>query len=160
MPAMRSIAGSSSRRLVAAADRQSAKFGKKSPPYSAGAIVLTTRKPTSSKREFADAPPRAATRSIRAGADQEPPRTVWRWQFAEVDAWPSEGVAPLIVEQMANMILELKREGLSILLSEQNFHFAELGRDRAYVLEKGQIRYGGAMCELARDDGVRRAYLG
>ena len=73
---------------------------------------------------------------------------------------PSEGVAPLIVEQMANMILELKREGLSILLSEQNFHFAELVSDRAYVLEKGQIRYGGAMRELAGDEGVRRAYLG
>ena len=54
---------------------------------------------------------------------------------------PSEGVAPVIVEQMANMILELKREGLSILLSEQNLHFAELVSDRAYVLEKGQIRF-------------------
>ncbi|MFP3556817.1 ABC transporter ATP-binding protein [Paraburkholderia sp. SIMBA_049] len=73
---------------------------------------------------------------------------------------PSEGVAPVIVEQMANMILELKREGLSILLSEQNFHFAELVSDRAYVLEKGQIRFGGAMRELAGDEGVRRAYLG
>jgi branched-chain amino acid transport system ATP-binding protein len=72
---------------------------------------------------------------------------------------PSEGVAPVIVEQMANMILELKREGLSILLSEQNLHFAELVSDRAYVLEKGQIRFGGAMRELARDDVVRRAYL-
>ncbi len=46
---------------------------------------------------------------------------------------PSEGVAPVIVEQMANMILELKREGLSILLSEQNLHFAEMVSDRAYV---------------------------
>ncbi|BEU25309.1 ABC transporter ATP-binding protein [Paraburkholderia sp. 22B1P] len=73
---------------------------------------------------------------------------------------PSEGVAPVIVEQMANMILELKREGLSILLSEQNVHFAELVSDRAYVLEKGQIRYGGAMRELVKDDAVRRAYLG
>lgn len=73
---------------------------------------------------------------------------------------PSEGVAPVIVEQMANMILELKREGLSILLSEQNVHFAELVSDRAYVLEKGQIRYRGAMRELVGDDAVRRAYLG
>ncbi|BCF91511.1 ABC transporter ATP-binding protein [Paraburkholderia largidicola] len=73
---------------------------------------------------------------------------------------PSEGVAPVIVEQIANMILELKREGLSILLSEQNVHFAELVSDRAYVLEKGQIRYGGAMRELVKDDAVRRAYLG
>jgi branched-chain amino acid transport system ATP-binding protein len=72
---------------------------------------------------------------------------------------PSEGVAPIIVEQMANMILELKREGLSILLSEQNLHFAELVSDRAYVLEKGQIRFSGTIEELARDDAVRRAYL-
>jgi branched-chain amino acid transport system ATP-binding protein len=73
---------------------------------------------------------------------------------------PSEGVAPVIVEQMANMILELKREGLSILLSEQNLHFAELVSDRAYVLEKGQIRFSGTMRELAHDDAVRRAHLG
>jgi branched-chain amino acid transport system ATP-binding protein len=72
---------------------------------------------------------------------------------------PSEGVAPIIVEQMANMILELKREGLSILLSEQNMHFAELVSDRAYVLEKGQIRFSGTIDELARDEAVRRAYL-
>ncbi|WP_144109903.1 ABC transporter ATP-binding protein [Paraburkholderia sp. BCC1886] len=73
---------------------------------------------------------------------------------------PSEGVAPIIVEQMANMILELKREGLSILLSEQNLHFAELVGDRAYVLEKGEIRYSGAMHELVRDEAVRQAFLG
>ncbi len=72
---------------------------------------------------------------------------------------PSEGVAPIIVEQMANMILSLKREGLSILLSEQNMHFAELVSDRAYVLEKGQIRFSGSIDELSRDDAVRRAYL-
>ncbi|HZZ09735.1 MAG TPA: ABC transporter ATP-binding protein [Paraburkholderia sp.] len=72
---------------------------------------------------------------------------------------PSEGVAPVIVEQMANMILELKREGLSILLSEQNLHFAQLVSDRAYVLEKGQIRFSGTIDELALDETVRRAYL-
>ena len=72
---------------------------------------------------------------------------------------PSEGVAPVIVEQMANMILELKAQGVSILLSEQNMHFAELVSDRAYVLEKGQIRYQASMAELAANDEVRRAYL-
>lgn len=72
---------------------------------------------------------------------------------------PSEGVAPLIVEQMANMIIELKQQGVSILLSEQNMHFAELVSDRAYVLEKGQIRYQASMEELAANDEVRRAYL-
>jgi branched-chain amino acid transport system ATP-binding protein len=72
---------------------------------------------------------------------------------------PSEGVAPVIVEQMAQMILELKSQGVSILLSEQNMHFAELVSDRAYVLEKGQIRYAGRMADLAADETVRRAYL-
>jgi len=72
---------------------------------------------------------------------------------------PSEGVAPLIVEQMAQMILELKAQGVSVLLSEQNMHFAEIVSDRAYVLEKGQIRYQATMAELAANDEVRRAYL-
>jgi branched-chain amino acid transport system ATP-binding protein len=72
---------------------------------------------------------------------------------------PSEGVAPVIVEQMANMILELKAHGVSILLSEQNMHFAELVSDRAYVLEKGQIRFEGSMADLAANEEVRRAYL-
>lgn len=72
---------------------------------------------------------------------------------------PSEGVAPVIVEQMANMIMTLKREGMAILLSEQNLHFAELVSDRAYVLENGHIRYQGSMAQLAADEDVRRSYL-
>ncbi|MEP7298734.1 MAG: ABC transporter ATP-binding protein [Burkholderiales bacterium] len=72
---------------------------------------------------------------------------------------PSEGVAPLIVEQMAQTIMELKAQGVSILLSEQNMHFAELVSDRAYVLEKGQIRYEASMAELSANEEVRRAYL-
>jgi branched-chain amino acid transport system ATP-binding protein len=72
---------------------------------------------------------------------------------------PSEGVAPVIVEQMVQMILALKAQGVSILLSEQNMHFAELVSDRAYVLEKGQIRYQASMAELAVNEDVRRAYL-
>ena len=72
---------------------------------------------------------------------------------------PSEGVAPLIVEQMANTILELKKEGLSILLSEQNMVFAELVSDRAYILEKGEIRWSGTMAALSEDSAVQRSYL-
>jgi branched-chain amino acid transport system ATP-binding protein len=72
---------------------------------------------------------------------------------------PSEGVAPLIVEQMADTIVELKKEGLSILLSEQNMHFSRLVSDRAYVLEKGQIRWQGTMAALEQDIDVQRAYL-
>jgi branched-chain amino acid transport system ATP-binding protein len=72
---------------------------------------------------------------------------------------PSEGVAPLIVERMANTIVELKKEGLSILLSEQNVHFARLVSDRVYVLEKGQIRWHGSMDALIGNEEVQRAYL-
>jgi branched-chain amino acid transport system ATP-binding protein len=72
---------------------------------------------------------------------------------------PSEGVAPIIVEQMAQMIMELKAQGVSILLSEQNLHFAEMVSDRAYVLEKGQIRHESTMPELAANLEIRRAYL-
>ncbi len=72
---------------------------------------------------------------------------------------PSEGVAPLIVEQMAEMILTLKARGASVLLSEQNIHFAALVADRAYVLEKGVVRYSGPMTEVADNQDIRRAYL-
>jgi len=72
---------------------------------------------------------------------------------------PSEGVSPLIVEQMANTIVELKRDGLSILLSEQNVHFARLVCDRAYVLEKGQLMWHGTMDDLDANQDVQRAYL-
>jgi len=72
---------------------------------------------------------------------------------------PSEGLAPKIVEQMADAILTMKREGLSILLSEQNLHFARLISDRAYILEKGAIRYSGAIVELESREDIRQAYL-
>jgi len=72
---------------------------------------------------------------------------------------PSEGVAPVIVEQMAQMIVKLKREGLSILLSEQNLHFARLVADRVVVLEKGQVRYADSMQALMADEAVQRTYL-
>lgn len=72
---------------------------------------------------------------------------------------PSEGLAPVIVEQMANTIRELKREGLAVLLSEQNLHFSEMVADRAYIVEKGRIRYSGGMADLMRDTEVRAAFL-
>ncbi|MBM3538119.1 MAG: ABC transporter ATP-binding protein [Alphaproteobacteria bacterium] len=72
---------------------------------------------------------------------------------------PSEGLAPVIVEQMANTIKALKSEGLTVVLSEQNLHFAHLVADRAYIIEKGRIRYSGTMAELATNDSVRAQYL-
>ncbi len=72
---------------------------------------------------------------------------------------PSEGLAPVIVEQMAETIHGLKAEGLTVVLSEQNLHFAGLVSDRAYIIEKGRIRYHGTMALLAADAEVRQAYL-
>ncbi len=72
---------------------------------------------------------------------------------------PSEGLAPVIVEQMARTLKELKDEGVTILLSEQNLHFAGLVADRAIIIEKGRIRYQGKMQEALEDERIRAAYL-
>jgi len=72
---------------------------------------------------------------------------------------PSEGVAPLIVEEMARMIVSLKKEGVAILLSEQNLHFARLVADRAVVLEKGEVKFDGAMEALMSDEVLVRTHL-
>ena len=72
---------------------------------------------------------------------------------------PSEGVAPVIVDQMAGAIAELKRQGVAVLLSEQNLHFAQEVGDRAYIIEKGRIRFQGSMDELRANDEVRAQYL-
>ena len=72
---------------------------------------------------------------------------------------PSEGLAPVIVEQMARTVLDLKGEGLSVLLSEQNLRFARAVADRALIIEKGRIRYEGTMAALEADEAVRSAYL-
>jgi branched-chain amino acid transport system ATP-binding protein len=72
---------------------------------------------------------------------------------------PSEGIAPVIVEEIANTIIELKKRGLSILLSEQNVGFAEAVSDRAYMLEKGQVRWSGTMAEVTANEEIQRNYL-
>lgn len=72
---------------------------------------------------------------------------------------PSEGVAPVIVDQMAVAIRELKSQGVAILLSEQNLRFAQEVADRAYIIEKGRIRFSGTMAQLDADDDVRAQYL-
>jgi branched-chain amino acid transport system ATP-binding protein len=72
---------------------------------------------------------------------------------------PSEGLAPVIVEEMAKTILALKGEGLSVLISEQNLHFAGSVADRATIIEKGLIRFTGTMDELKADEAVRAQYL-
>ncbi|PIE13176.1 MAG: ABC transporter ATP-binding protein [Rhodobacterales bacterium] len=72
---------------------------------------------------------------------------------------PSEGIAPVIVEQMARVIAELKREGLSVLISEQNLHFARAVADRALIIEKGAVRWQGGFDVLAADPGISQKYL-
>jgi branched-chain amino acid transport system ATP-binding protein len=72
---------------------------------------------------------------------------------------PSEGLAPVIVDQMAAAIRELKAAGVSVLLSEQNLRFATAVADRAYIIEQGRIRFGGTIAELNADDEARVAYL-
>ncbi|HZE36224.1 MAG TPA: ABC transporter ATP-binding protein [Candidatus Eisenbacteria bacterium] len=72
---------------------------------------------------------------------------------------PSEGLAPVIVQALGQQIAALKREGLTILLSEQNLRFAARLADRAYIIEKGQIRWEGPMGRLLEDEAARRAYL-
>jgi branched-chain amino acid transport system ATP-binding protein len=72
---------------------------------------------------------------------------------------PSEGLAPVIVQALGHQIAALKREGLTILLSEQNLKFAARLADRAYIIEKGRIRWEGAMARLLEDEAARRAYL-
>ena len=61
---------------------------------------------------------------------------------------PSEGLAPVIVAQMVRTIRELKTQGLTVLLCEQNLHFARQVADRAYVIEKGHVRRSGTLEEI------------
>jgi branched-chain amino acid transport system ATP-binding protein len=72
---------------------------------------------------------------------------------------PSEGLAPVIVELMADAVLAMKRDGIAVLLSEQNLSFATAVSDRAIMIERGHIRYEGAIADLAADEAVRAAYL-
>ncbi len=72
---------------------------------------------------------------------------------------PSEGLAPVIVEQMAAAINDMKQSGVAVLLCEQNLQFATAICERAYIIERGEIRYCGTTAELAADAGLREQYL-
>jgi branched-chain amino acid transport system ATP-binding protein len=72
---------------------------------------------------------------------------------------PSEGLAPVVVAALADNVAALRRQGLSILMAEQNVKFARRLADRAYIIEKGQIRFDGTMAALDADEVLRRAYL-
>lgn len=73
---------------------------------------------------------------------------------------PSEGVAPVIVDQMQTMVMTLKAQGVSLLLSEQNLGFAQAVSDRAYLLEQGHVRFEGTMSDLSSQTALCQRYLG
>jgi branched-chain amino acid transport system ATP-binding protein len=72
---------------------------------------------------------------------------------------PVEGVAPVVVQELTRQIKHLKGMGLTILFAEQNMHFAAEVSDRAYVIEKGRIRFHGTLPELAANEEVKSKYL-
>jgi branched-chain amino acid transport system ATP-binding protein len=72
---------------------------------------------------------------------------------------PSEGLAPVVVEQLALALRALKQEGIAMLLSEQNLRFAAAVADHAHIIEKGFIRYSGPVAELAGNEALRATYL-
>ena len=118
------------------------------------------------ERLFAVFPNLAEMRNRRASAmsgGEQQMLTIARTLMGNPDAVlldePSEGLAPVIVEQMAEAVLRMKGEGIAVLLSEQNLDFAAAVSDRAYVIEKGDIRYQGTMDALEADEHVREAYL-
>jgi branched-chain amino acid transport system ATP-binding protein len=73
---------------------------------------------------------------------------------------PTEGLAPLLVREVGRVIGELRREGLSILLVEQNLPMAASVADRVHVLNRGEIVYSGAPAELMANEDVKARYLG
>jgi branched-chain amino acid transport system ATP-binding protein len=72
---------------------------------------------------------------------------------------PSEGIAPVIVEQMANVIRTLKSEGLTVLLSEQNLHFAKAVADAVIVIEGGEKKFDGSIEKLTQNPEIKAKYL-
>jgi len=73
---------------------------------------------------------------------------------------PSLGLAPLIVQEIVQVVCQLRREGCTILLVEQNARAALKAADRAYVLETGTVTVQGSSADLLADHEVQRAYLG
>ena len=72
---------------------------------------------------------------------------------------PVEGLAPLVVKDLGEQILKLKEMGQTILFSEQNVKFATLNSERAYVIDKGRIRYQGSIEELSANEEIKEKYL-
>ncbi len=72
---------------------------------------------------------------------------------------PSEGLAPIVVEHIARTVQALKREGLCVILSEQNLNFARAVADRAIVIDRGSVKFNGSFAELEADPALKDQYL-
>lgn len=72
---------------------------------------------------------------------------------------PSEGLAPLIVKLLGEMILQIREEGVTVLLAEQNLHFCARISDRGYVIDKGSVKYEGPMSDLLANEEIKQKYL-
>jgi branched-chain amino acid transport system ATP-binding protein len=72
---------------------------------------------------------------------------------------PSEGLAPIVVQQLGEQIKRLRKEGMTILLCEQNARFSLDLSDRLYILEKGAVKYEGTVQDFMKDEKIGRAYL-
>jgi len=73
---------------------------------------------------------------------------------------PSAGLAPVIVQQVFDLVRRIRQEGYTVLIVEQNIQQVLKVVDRAYLLEVGRIKMSGASRELLENDEVRRAYIG
>jgi len=69
---------------------------------------------------------------------------------------PSEGLGPLVVARLGALLRALAQQGLAILLAEQNLRFALAVADRGYIIDKGQMRYAGAVVALRREEVIRQ----
>ena len=124
------------------------------------------RTPWTPERLFGIFPNLAEMRHRRAGAmsgGEQQMLTIARTLMGNPEAVlldePSEGLAPVIVEQMAEAVLRMKEDGIAVLVSEQSLDFAAAVADRALILEKGSVRWQGPIATLEADEDIRRAYL-
>jgi ABC-type cobalamin transport system ATPase subunit len=87
-----------------------------------------------------------------------------KWRSRLIAAWKAptrafHSVLRKLVEQMARAIQELKAQGVTVLLSEQNLYFSAIVADRAFIIEKGAIRYAGSMQDALDNATIRTTYL-
>jgi branched-chain amino acid transport system ATP-binding protein len=107
---------------------------------------------------------RAANRASKLSGGEQQMLAIGRALMSNPDLLlmdePTEGLAPLLVREVGRVIGDLKREGLSILLVEQNLPLALGVADRVHILSRGQIVYSGAPAALNADEDVKSRYLG